>query len=107
MGAHGPRFGIEEDRVVGDGEDAGELMTDHYDGGAEAVAQFEDQLIQVAGTDWIQARGWFVKKQDFRVQSHRAGQAGASAHAAGNFRRVMLLEATQPDECQLKSDNVI
>src|SRR6267142_3606719 len=40
---HRLAFPVQEHRVVADGEDAGELVRDHHDGGAEAVAQIEDE----------------------------------------------------------------
>src|SRR5882724_901193 len=45
-GDHGFAVGIEKDRIVADGEDARQLVRHHYDGGAQTIAQLEDQLIQ-------------------------------------------------------------
>src|SRR5262245_47086417 len=49
--AHGAGIGVEENRVVADGKDARQLVGDDHERGAEAVAQLENQLIEVAGTD--------------------------------------------------------
>src|SRR5215469_17382885 len=40
------RVRIEKDAVIADREDAWQLVRDHNDRGAEAVAQLEDQIIQ-------------------------------------------------------------
>src|SRR5208337_179091 len=47
-------LGIEEDAVVADGEDARQLMGDHDDRGAEAVAQLENKIIQQPRADRIE-----------------------------------------------------
>src|ERR1700750_1454557 len=43
---HGLARAVEEHGVVGDGEDARQLVGHDHDGGAEAVAQIEDQLVE-------------------------------------------------------------
>src|SRR3546814_7692325 len=41
VGDRGACLGIQEDAVVADGEQARQFVTDHDDGGAEAVAQLD------------------------------------------------------------------
>ena len=74
-GDHGPRFRVEKHAVVADGKDARQLMGDDHDCGAEAVAQLQDQIIEQARADRIEASRRFVEKQDFRIQRHGPRQA--------------------------------
>ncbi len=41
---------VQEDAVVRDGEDAREFVGNDYDRGAQAVAQFQDQVVQQAAS---------------------------------------------------------
>src|SRR5262245_32146745 len=41
-GRHRAGLGVEEDRVIADGEDAGQLVRHHHHGAAQAAAQLED-----------------------------------------------------------------
>ena len=54
----GARLDVEEEAVVADGEDAGQLVGDDDDGGAEAVAQLEDEVVE-------QARGNKLSPDDY------------------------------------------
>ena len=45
-GGHRARLHVEEDAVVADGEDAGQLVRDDDDRRAEAVAQLQDELVE-------------------------------------------------------------
>src|SRR6516165_5480110 len=47
-------FRIEEHAVVGDREDARQLVRDHHDGGTEAVAQLENEVVEQARAHGIQ-----------------------------------------------------
>ena len=87
LGDHRLGVGIQEDRVVADGEDAGELVSDDGDGGAQAVAQLEDQVVEQPRADGIQPGRRLVEEQDLGIERHGAGEAGALAHAAADLRR--------------------
>ena len=82
-------------------------MGDDDDGGAEVLPQLEDQLIEMAGGERIEAGGRLVDDQDVRVKRHRPGQAGPFAHAAAQFGRVEVLEAGQADQGQLEGDDFV
>src|SRR5437899_2641258 len=72
--AHSLGVGIKEDRVVSDGEDAGQFMGHDHDSCPQTIAQLQDQLVQVARKDRVQPGRRFIEKKDFRVQRHSAGQ---------------------------------
>src|SRR6185369_1494186 len=72
-----PRPGVQEDGVVGDGEDAGELVRDHHHRRAEAVAQLEDEVVEVPRAHRVEARRRLVEEQDVGVERHGAGEPGA------------------------------
>src|SRR5690606_4845543 len=46
----------------------------------------EDQAVEGAGADRVQAGGGLVEEQQRRIQGQRARQPGALAHAAGELR---------------------
>src|SRR5262245_55842356 len=81
LGPHGARVGVEKHRVVRDGEDTLQLVRDDHEGGAEAVAQLEDQFVQVARTDRIETGRRFVEEQNLRVERQCSGEPCALAHA--------------------------
>src|SRR5207237_3340840 len=101
-GDHRLALAVEEHRVVGDGEDALELVRHHHDGGAEAVAQIEDQVVEPPRAQRVEARRRLVEEEDVRVERHRARQAGALRHAAADLRRVVLLAAGETHERELQ-----
>src|SRR5689334_2878882 len=70
-GDHGLGICVEEHRVVADGENAGEFMGDHGDRGTEAVSQLENEVVQHARTDRVEASRRLVEEQDLRIQRHR------------------------------------
>src|SRR5689334_4086136 len=70
-GGDRPALGVEEDAVVADREDARQLVRHHHDGGAQAVAQLEDQVVEPARADRIEPRRWLVEEEDVRVERDR------------------------------------
>ena len=84
---HRPRLDVEEDAVVADGEDARQLVRDDDDRRAEAVAQLEDQVVEQARADRVEAGRRLVEEQDLGIERHGARQAGALLHAAADLRR--------------------
>src|SRR5262249_42589419 len=93
---------VQKHRVVCDGEDAGELVRHDHDGGAEAVAEIEDQLVQPPRADRVEPRRGLVEEEDVGVERHRARQAGALLHAAADLRGIVILEAREADEGELE-----
>src|SRR4051794_27740940 len=93
----GATFGVEEDGVVGDGEDARQFVTDDHDRGAQAVAQFKDKVAKPARAERVEPRRRFIEEQDVRVQRYGPRQTGALTHAAADFGRVEVLEPAKPD----------
>src|SRR6266851_1644620 len=65
-GDHRLALGVEKHRVVPDGEDARELVRHHHNGGAEAVAQIEDQVVESPRADWVEPRRRLVEEEDVR-----------------------------------------
>src|SRR5262245_60859128 len=79
-GARGDRragFGVEEDAVVGDLEDARELVSDDHHRGAEAVAELEDEIVEKARAHRIETGRRLVEEQDLGIERDRPRQAGA------------------------------
>src|SRR5712671_6531028 len=99
---HRLAFPVQEHRVVADGKDAGELVRHDHDGGAEAVAQIEDEIVEPPRAHRVKPRRRLVEEEDVRVERHRARQAGALRHAAADLRRVVILEARETDERELE-----
>ena len=102
MGDRRARLGVQEDAVVADGEQARQLVADHDDGGAEAVPQLQDQVVQPLRGDRVQPRRGLVEEQDVGVERERAGEAGALAHAAGEFRGHPPAGGAEPDQGELQ-----
>src|SRR4051812_6552215 len=93
---------IEKHGVVTDGEDARELMCHDHDGGAQAVAQIEDEVVEPPRADRVEARRRLVEEEDIRIERHRARQAGALPHASADLRRIVVLEARETDQRELE-----
>ena len=62
------RFGfrIEKHAVVADRKNARQLVGDHDDRGAEAVAQLEDQIVQQPRANGVETGRGLVELQDLR-----------------------------------------
>src|SRR5438132_4997259 len=101
-GDHRLAFPVEEHGVVADGEDARELVRHDDDGGTQAVAQVEDEIVEAPRADRIEPRRRFVEEEDVRVERHRARQPGALRHAATDLRRVVVFEARQTHQRELE-----
>src|SRR6266852_4614120 len=71
---HRLRLRVQEHRVVPDGEDARQLVGHHHHGGAEAVSQLEDEVVQEARADGVESGRRLVEEEDVRVQGHGPGQ---------------------------------
>ena len=57
-------------------------------------------VLHVDTGEFIQRTEGLVHQQYVRVERQRARNRHALLHAAGQFRRVFVLRAGQPDECQ-------
>src|SRR5487761_510651 len=84
--------GVEKDAVVADREDAGELVRHHDDGGAERVADLQDQFVEQPRAYGIEPGRGFVEEQDFRIECDRTRQSRALLHPAADLARVVVLE---------------
>src|SRR6266568_331822 len=93
---------VEEDRVVGDGEDAREFVRHHHDGGAEAVPELEDEIIEVSRAHRVEPRRRLVEEEDIGVEGHGTRQPCALLHAAADLGGIELVEARQADQRELE-----
>src|SRR5262245_10764674 len=102
--AHGPDRAwprVEEDAVVADGEDARQLVRDDDDGRPEAVAQLDDQLVEPARGEGIEAGRRLVEEEHLGIERHRPCQTGPLLHAAADLCRIVVLESLEPDQREL------
>src|SRR5204862_7377066 len=58
-----PAVGVEEDAVVGDREDARELVRHDDHRRTEAVPELQDQIVEAAGADRVEPRRGLVEEQ--------------------------------------------
>src|SRR5215469_12555062 len=102
LGDHRSGVGIEEYRVVSDRKYARELMSDDDDGGAQTVAQLEDQIVEQSRADGIEAGRRLIEEQDFGIERYGAGETGALAHPAADLRGVEILEPGKSHQGQFE-----
>src|SRR3954467_13382491 len=76
---------VEEDAVVADGENAGQVVGHHHDGAAETVAQVENQLIQQARADWVESGRRLVEEENRWIQRHGSCQSGPLLHPTADL----------------------
>ena len=98
------RLRIQEDAVIADPEQAGQFMAHDDDGGAETLAQLENQVIEPAGGDRIQSRRRLVEEQDFGVEGEGSRKARALAHASRKLGRPPAGGRRQSHERELEPD---
>ena len=77
-------------------------MRHHDDRRSETGAQIEDQLVETARGDRVQAGRRLVEKKKRRVEGHRACQRSSLLHAAAELRWLEIIEAAETDESQLE-----
>src|SRR5882762_8860457 len=77
---HRAALGVEEDAIVGDREDARQLVRHHDDRRPEAVPELEDELVQAPRADRVEARRGLVEEQHLGVERDRAREAGSLLH---------------------------
>src|SRR6266478_201390 len=105
-GAHGSCLGVEEDAVVGDREDARQLVRDDDHRRSEAVSQGEDELVEEARADRIEAGRRLVEEEHLRIERHGAREPRALLHAPADLRREVVLEAPEPHERELQGGDL-
>src|SRR5690606_34935443 len=93
---------VQKDRPVGDLEDAVQVVAHHDYGAAEAVTKLQNQIVQPAGGDRVEAGGWLVEEEDLGVESHRSRERSPLTHPAADLHRIVVLEAAQTYERQLQ-----
>ena len=96
------RLRVEKDRIVGNREDARQLVGHHDHGRAQTVAQLEDQVIETARADRVQPGRRLVEEQHLRIERHGARQAGPLAHAAADLGRIVVLEPGKAHQGELE-----
>ncbi len=62
-GDDGSGLRVEKHAVGSDREDTRQLVCDHDDGGVQALAQFDDQLVEQPRADRVQPGRWFVEEE--------------------------------------------
>src|SRR5262249_28330851 len=72
------------------------------DRGAEAGAELEDQVVEQARADRVEAGARLVEEEDLGVERHGARQPGALLHAAADLAGIVVLEAGEPDQRELE-----
>src|ERR1700737_3677809 len=98
---HCPALGVEKDAVVADCKDAREFVGHDHDRRAEAVTQFQDQVIEQARAYWIEAGRWLRKKKFFRGKRRRPRESPPLLHPAAYLARIVALESFEPDQRKL------
>ena len=82
MGNRAFEVGIQKDAVVGEGVDAGQLVRDDDDGRLRALADVQNQAVELDRADGVQTGRGLVQKQQVRAGHDGAGQAHTLFHAA-------------------------
>src|ERR1035437_9518523 len=103
---HGLLFDVEEERAIGDPVDAGQVVAHHDDRGAKTRLDLEDQVVEPACADGIQAGRRLVEEQQLRIERDRPGQRRPCAHPAADRVRVEVLEPAQADQRELELDYI-
>src|ERR1700688_4769049 len=85
MGNYRLGFGVEKNGCIGNGENRGKLVGHHDNRRAESVPEPQNQLVQTHGSNRIEARGWFVKEKDRRIQRHGSCKPCPLAHATADL----------------------
>ena len=67
---------------VADREQAIEIVGDHEHCQAQRLLQRADEIVEIAGRDWIEPRGRLVEEHDLRVERERPRQGNALRHPA-------------------------
>ena len=62
-----------------------QVVRDHDGRNVAFFLQFEDQLVDFAGSDGIETRGGFVEQLDAGLERQRARQSHALLHTARKF----------------------
>ena len=99
---HRPGIRVNENGIVADRKYACQFVGHDDDRGPQAVAQFEDQIVEQMRADRVEPRGRLVEKEDVGIEGHGTRKAGPLFHAAADLRGVILLEAREADECKLQ-----
>ena len=102
MGDHRLGLRIQEYTIVGDGEQARQLVADNDDRGAKTVTKIDDQVVEPARGDRVQSGGRLVEEQDVGIERQRARQARPLAHAAAEFGGQLLDRMLHADQAELE-----
>ncbi len=99
---HRAAFRVEKDAVICDCENARQLVRHHHHGGAQVVAQLENQIVEQPRAYRIESGRRLVEKKNLGVECDRAREPRPLLHPAADLARVVILETAQPDQRQLK-----
>src|ERR1700736_1456438 len=86
-----PNFVVDQyGNAIADRKQSVEIMGHHEYREAEAAPQVPDQDVEVGSCYRIEPGGGLVEKDDLRIESEGAREAGALAHPPGQLGRVLL-----------------
>src|SRR3954453_2744512 len=91
---------------VGDPARGSEVVADHQVAAAVLLVDLADQLAQKRGPHRVEARVRLVEHDDRRVEHEGPGEAGALAHAAGQFVGHLVVRLTETDLAQAAGDDL-
>src|SRR5208283_3207970 len=96
----------EKNRVVADSEDTCQFVRDDHDCGPQAVAEFQDQVVEAPCAYRVQSRRWFVEKEDIRIEGHCTGKAGTFTHPAAYLGRIEVPKSCETDEGEFQGNQL-
>jgi hypothetical protein len=88
-------------QLVADGAGAGDVVRDHHQGCPLLTLEVDEQLIDLAGGDGIEAGARLVDEQQRRAERHRPREAGALPHPSRELGRHLVVVCLEPDLRQL------
>src|ERR1700735_1627845 len=103
---HGSALRVEKNAVVADCKNAGEFMRDDDPRRAGVGAQLEDQVVEQARADRIEAGRRLVEEKYFRIECDRARKSRPLLHPTADLTRIVTLKALEPDQRQLQRGDV-
>ena len=93
---------VDQHHAIGDQVGARQFVSDHDDGHAERLLQFQNQVIDPSSDNRIQSRRGLVKEKNLRVHCHGASDRRALLHSTTELRRHVVLKSFEPYLLQLE-----
>src|SRR5262249_19843387 len=97
---------VQHQQLVADRTRAGGVVRYDDQRRVAVVLEVQEQLVDLARGDRIQPRARLVDQQQTWVQRHRAREAGAPAHAAGEIGRHLVRLVAEADRLELLLDAI-